>query len=75
MEHPQLWFTAVLNSIFGGPATALLTAIGHPPADPAHPIADHFAMQVVAVLVIMAILGVVRAGVSVDKPGEAAAVL
>jgi F-type H+-transporting ATPase subunit a len=70
MEHQQLWFTAILNSVLGGPATALLNALGLPPADPAHPIPNHFAMQVFAVLLIMAILGVVRASVSMDKPGK-----
>jgi len=69
MEH-QLWFTALLNGILGGPVTALLNAVGHPPADPAHPIANPFAMQVLAAILIMAILGVVRAGVSMDKPGK-----
>lgn len=70
MEHQQLWFTAILNSVFGVPVTALLDALGHSPADPAHPIPNHFAMQVLAVLIIMALLGVVRMGVSMDKPGK-----
>jgi F-type H+-transporting ATPase subunit a len=70
MEHQQLWFTALLNSVFGGPIGALLTAIGQPPADPAHPIANHFAMQVLAALILMGILGVVRVGVSMDRPGK-----
>jgi len=70
MEHEQLWFTALLNSAFAGPVTALLNAVGYPPADPAHPIANHYAMQILAALIIMIILGVVRAGVSMDKPGK-----
>lgn len=70
MEHQQLWFTALLNSVFAGPVTALLNAVGYPPADPAHPIANHFAMQLLAALIIMALLGVVRAGVSMDRPGK-----
>ncbi len=70
MEHQQLWFTALLNSVLGGPIAALMAAVGHPAADPAHPIANHYAMQVFAALVIMVILGVVRAGISMDRPGK-----
>lgn len=70
MEHQQLWFTSLLNNVLAGPVTALLNAIGYPPADPAHPIANHFAMQVFAVLAIMVLLGVVRAGISMDRPGK-----
>ena len=69
MEH-QLWFTSLLNGVLGGPVAALLNAVGQPPADPAHPITNHFAMQVLAVLIIMVVLGAVRGAVSMDKPGK-----
>jgi len=36
--------------------------------DPAHPIANHFAMQVLVVLVIAILLGLVRMKVSMDQP-------
>lgn len=70
MEHQQLWFTALLNNILGGPVTALLSAVGQPPHDPAHPIANHFAMQVLVVLVIVILLALVRMKVSMDHPGK-----
>src|SRR5690349_7410584 len=66
----QLWFTSLLNSVFAGPVTALLNAIGYPAVDPAHPIPNYIAMQVLAVLLIMIILGLVRSSVSMDKPGK-----
>src|SRR5262245_22434993 len=64
------WFTSLLNMLLGGPATALLNAIGVPPGDPSHPITESFAMQILVVLIIITLLGIVRAGLSADKPGK-----
>ena len=45
MEH-ELWFTAILNKILGGPVAALLASLGHPAADAAHPIPNYMAMEI-----------------------------
>ena len=66
----QLWFTAILNRLLGGPVTALLQALGIPPESPEHPIPNYVAMQVLVVLIIMVLLLVVRRRLSVDKPGK-----
>lgn len=65
----QLWFTAILNSALGGPVTALLEAIGVQPHDPAHPITNAFAMQIVVVVILMVLFGWLRTRLSVDRPG------
>src|SRR3972149_2676409 len=64
------WFTSLLNTLLGGPVLALEAALGIHPADPSHPIPEYVAMQVLVVAIIMILLGVVRARISVDKPGK-----
>jgi F-type H+-transporting ATPase subunit a len=67
--HHESWFTGLLNQTLAGPANALLNAIGKPAHDPSHPWADWMATQIFVALVIMALAAVVRAGLSMDKPG------
>jgi len=64
------WFTALLNTLLASPVVALEQAVGIHPADPAHPIPEYVAMQVLVVAIIMILLGVVRSRLSVDKPGK-----
>jgi F-type H+-transporting ATPase subunit a len=68
MEH-ELWFTAILNKALGGSVTILLTKLGLPPADPAHPIPNYIAMEVLVILVILVAAVVLRRRLSVEKPG------
>ncbi len=70
MEHQELWFTALLNNVFGGPATALLEAVGIHPEVPGHPIPNYLAMEIFVALIIMVVLLGVRRGISVDRPGK-----
>jgi F-type H+-transporting ATPase subunit a len=69
MEH-ELWFTALLNKLLAGILSPLLSAIGVPPADPAHPIPDYVAMEILVILLILAIALLVRSRLSVEKPGK-----
>ncbi len=76
MEH-QLWFTAILNKLLGGVVSSLLTQLSQVhrfefvrPADPAHPIPDYVAMEILVLLVIVAFGLLLRAGLSVEKPGS-----
>jgi F-type H+-transporting ATPase subunit a len=70
MEH-HLSFTRLLNKILGGVLTPVLTRLGPPfaPADPAHPIPDYVAMEILALLVIIAGALYLRARLSVERPG------
>jgi F-type H+-transporting ATPase subunit a len=64
------WFTALLNAVLGGPVTALLNALGQPPADPAHPIPVYMAMEILVIGLIMVMFAIVRGRLSVDRPGK-----
>ena len=69
----QLPFTALLNHLFAGPVTALLTALGLHPAHPTAPIPDHVAMQILVFLILILFFVAVRASLSVEKPEHPAA--
>lgn len=65
----QLWFTALLNRLFGGVAYALLTALHIPVHHRATPISNSFAMEVVVMLLLILFFIAVRMRLSVDQPG------
>ncbi len=65
----QLWFTALLNRLFGGPVTSLLQAMHIHVQYPAAPITNYVAMQVLVVLVLFALFVLVRTRLSVENPG------
>jgi F-type H+-transporting ATPase subunit a len=69
MEH-ELWFTALLNKLLAGVVSPLLTATGVPPHDPAHPIPNYIAMEILVVLLIVAGVLVLRRQLSVENPGK-----
>jgi len=69
MEH-QIWFTAILNKLLGSAVTPLLVRIGHAPADPAHPIPNYLAMEVLVILLMLAGMVILRGRLSVEKPGK-----
>jgi F-type H+-transporting ATPase subunit a len=65
----QLPFTELLNKIFGGIALALLHALHISPQNPHAPITNAVAMQILVVVFLIALFLLVRARLSVDKPG------
>ena len=69
MDH-QLWFTAILNNLLGGVVTPLLVKIGQTPSDPARPIPNYVAMEVLVVLLIIAGVIFLRRRLSVENPGK-----
>ena len=69
MEH-EFWVTAVLNQIFGGPVNSLLGALGLHPENPSQHIPNALAMEIVVALFIVVLLGWLRAGLSVERPGR-----
>ncbi|HEV2425353.1 MAG TPA: F0F1 ATP synthase subunit A [Terriglobia bacterium] len=67
-EHP-VWFTVLLNKLLGPVVAALLTKLGlHP--NPTEPIPNYIAMQVLVFLLILAGALILRARLSVEKPGK-----
>ena len=67
--HEQLWFTAFLNHHFAGVTNALLGVCHVTPLDPAAPIPNYVAMQILVCLVLLAFFIVVRVRLSVEDPG------
>lgn len=67
-EHP-VWFTVLLNKLLGPAVAALLTRLGlHP--NPTEPIPNYVAMQVLVFLIILVGALILRARLSVEKPGK-----
>lgn len=66
---PQLPFTHFLNSFLAGPVNALLNAVNHPAADPAAPISNWFAMEVLVVGGLIVFFLLVRMRLSAENPG------
>jgi len=65
----QLAFTRLLNSLFAGPVTGLLNALGIRPDYPQAPITNAFAMEVVVFLLLVVAFLLVRSRLSVESPG------
>lgn len=66
----QLWFTALLNRLFGPLVLALLTGLGIHPKYPATPISNSFAMELLVALLLLTFFTAVRLRLSVDNPGS-----
>ncbi len=67
--HEQLWFTAILNHLFGPALTGLLEKLGIHPHFPQAPISNSAAMEILVCLFLIVIFFIVRASLSVDRPG------
>jgi F-type H+-transporting ATPase subunit a len=65
----QLWITALLNHWFAGLANALLRIIALPAKHPEAPIGNTFAMELLVFVILIAFFLLVRASLSVDRPG------
>ena len=65
----QLAFTKLLNSLFGGAVLGLLNLLGIHPHNPAAPITNAVAMQILVVLLLTIFFVLVRMRLSVEKPG------
>jgi len=65
----QLWFTALLNRLFGVPVLHLLLALGIHPKHPLTPIPNSFAMELLVVLLLTSLFLAVRLRLSVTQPG------
>jgi F-type H+-transporting ATPase subunit a len=67
MPEP-LAITRLLNDTLAGPVDALMNAVGVHPANPAAPINNNFALELMVAVLLLAFFIVVRATLSVDKP-------
>jgi len=62
--------TRLLNQLFGGLANALLSALGLHPANPAYPIDNALALELLVAVILIGFFVIVRASLSVEKPGS-----
>jgi F-type H+-transporting ATPase subunit a len=65
----QLWFTEILNRLFGGPVTALLGMLHITPKHAQAPIPNSFAMELLVFLFLVTLFLLVRSRLSVESPG------
>lgn len=65
----QLVFTQLLNNMFHQPVSELLKALKVPVENPAAPISNTFAMELLVFLILIAIFLLVRSRLSVESPG------
>jgi F-type H+-transporting ATPase subunit a len=65
----QLWFTEILNRLFGTAVAGLLESMHIQPKRPETPIPNSVAMEVLVCLFLIALFLVVRSRLSVDRPG------
>lgn len=70
MHHTELWFTAFLNKYFAGFANAIFNLAGFHTEDPTKPWSNYIAMEILVLLFIVIVAAVVRASLSVDRPGK-----
>jgi F-type H+-transporting ATPase subunit a len=71
MQPHQHWSSALLNHWFGPSVSHLLALIGVHVQDPANPIPAHISMGIIVLLVAVLFSLILRARISVDKPGGA----
>ena len=67
----SLAFTRLLNHLFGGVLTSIMQTMGYHPANPAAPINDTFAVELLVVCGLMVFFLLVRLTLSVENPNPA----
>lgn len=67
--HETLALTRLLNHLFAGPVDSLLNAIGVHPANPAAPIKDALALELLLAVLMLLFFAIVRMTLSVETPG------
>ena len=68
---PNLWITRLLNHLFAPVVVALMNMVGVHPADPARPINDAYALEVLVAFCLIVFFLIVRFTLSVEKPNPA----
>jgi F-type H+-transporting ATPase subunit a len=64
----QLWFTKILNDLFGSAVTSLLNSLGIHPNHPAAPIPNSLAMELLVFAFLLILFILLRSRLSVDNP-------
>ena len=70
MEHP-IWVTVLVNRLFGKLAVTVLAALHITPSNPAYPIPNHIAMELLVFALAAIFFLWLKKRISVDHPGGA----
>ncbi len=70
MHEHELWFTALLNKYLAAPAVALFNLVGFHTEDPTKPWTNYISMEILVILLLVVTAAIVRASLSVDRPGK-----
>jgi len=70
MHETELWFTALLNKYLAALPNAIFNLVGYHTEDPSKPWANYIAMELLIIGLLMTLALIVRASLSVDKPGK-----
>ena len=66
----HFWLAKILNGLFGGLITTLMTKAGFPPANPHFPIPDYVAGEFLVFVILVIGALVLRSRLSVENPGK-----
>jgi F-type H+-transporting ATPase subunit a len=69
MEEHELGLTALFNNYLAGPANTLLGLFHITAKNPARPWEDWIVMEILVAVLLMAVVAVLKSGLSADKPG------
>jgi F-type H+-transporting ATPase subunit a len=70
MVTREAWLTKLFNEYLAGQGNSLLALFHQTSTNPKEPWTDFMVMQILVALIIIALLFVLRASLSVDKPGK-----
>lgn len=65
-----VWTTVLFNKYLAEPADKVLTWIGRPPEDPAHPWTNWLTMELLVFVILLVVFAILRRRLSVDRPGK-----
>jgi len=70
MHETELWFTTFLNKYMAALPNAIFSLVGYHTEDPAKPWSNYIAMELLVIALLMIVALIVRASLSVDRPGK-----
>jgi len=70
MHETELWFTTFLNKYLAALPNAIFSLVGYHTEDPSKPWSNYIAMELLVIALLMIVALIVRASLSVDRPGK-----
>lgn len=70
MHETELWFTTLLNKYLAALPNAIFSLVDYHTEDPSKPWSNYIAMELLVIALLMIVALIVRASLSVDRPGK-----